>query len=368
MKTQDKIMAGTTLQKPRARRPRWGRLRKTAQSLLGHTLIISVGLFFLVPALWMLFTAFKTEKDVFRFPVTLLPHDNVRVTVNGEELPLYKVPVGETIRELALVSVSEAKGTFVDPDSPLETTIVRMRLTEPVLTVRFQWRNFIDAMEVSARPGINVNFWVYFKNTLIIAALAVIGTLLSCAPVAYGFSRIDWPGRDIVFILVLSTMMLPFQVTMIPLFLFFTETLGWGNTFLPIVVPAFFANPWDIFLLRQFFRGIPNDLMDAARVDGASEFRIFLQIVLPMSKPVLVTISIFTFLWAWNLFLEPLLYLNDPEKFTMALGLQDFQGQRHVAWNLMLAAAMVFTVPIIILFFFAQRTFIEGIKLTGVKG
>jgi multiple sugar transport system permease protein len=223
-------------------------------------------------------------------------------------------------------------------------------------------------MEVSARPGINVNFWVYFKNTLIIAALAVIGTLLSCAPVAYGFSRIDWPGRDIVFILVLSTMMLPFQVTMIPLFLFFTETLGWGNTFLPIVVPAFFANPWDIFLLRQFFRGIPNDLMDAARVDGASEFRIFLQIVLPMSKPVLVTISIFTFLWAWNLFLEPLLYLNDPEKFTMALGLQDFQGQRHVAWNLMLAAAMVFTVPIIILFFFAQRTFIEGIKLTGVKG
>jgi multiple sugar transport system permease protein len=361
-------MAGTTLQTSHKQRIGWGRLRKLGQTLLGHTLIITIGLFFLVPALWMIFTAFKTDKDVFRFPVTLLPHDNVWVTVNGEELPLYKVPVGDQIQELALVGVAEGKGTFVNPDNPSETVVERVRLTEPVLTVRFRWRNFIDAMEVSARPGINVNFLIYFKNTLIIAALAVTGTLLSCAPVAYGFARIDWPGRDIVFILVLSTMMLPFQVTMIPLFLFFTETLGWGDTFLPIVVPTFFANPYDIFLLRQFFRGIPRDLTDAARVDGASEFRIFLQIVVPLSKPVLVTIAIFTFLWAWNLFLEPLLYLNNPENFTMALGLQDFQGQRHVAWNLLLAAAMVFTVPIIILFFFAQRTFIEGIKLTGTKG
>ena len=361
-------MAGTTLQKPRPRRTGWGRLRKIGQSVLSHTLVFVIGLFFLVPALWMIFTAFKTDQDVFRFPVTLLPHDNLQVTVNGEELPVYKVPVGDQILELALVGVSEGKGTFVDPDNPSETVVVRMRLTEPVFRVKFQWRNFIDAMNRSARPGINVNFWIYFKNTLIIAALAVIGTLVSCAPVAYGFARIDWPGRDIVFVLVLSTMMLPFQVTMIPLFLIFTETLGWGDTFLPIVVPTFFANAYDIFLLRQFFRAIPRDLTDAARVDGASEFRIFTSIVLPLSKPVLATVTIFTFLWAWNLFLEPLLYLNNPENFTMALGLQDFQGQRHVAGNLLLAAAMVFTVPIIILFFFAQRTFIEGIKLTGTKG
>jgi multiple sugar transport system permease protein len=361
-------MAGTTLQKHRRQRPLSVTLRKTMQSLFGHALIITVGLFFLVPALWMIFTAFKTDKDVFRFPVTLLPHDNKLVTVNGEELPVYKVSVDGEIRELALVNVSEAKGTFVDPDNPAETFQVRMRETEPVLVVKFQWRNFIDAMNRSARPGIDVNFWTYFKNTLIVAALCVIGTLASCAPAAYGFARIDWPGRDIVFVLVLSTMMLPFQVTMIPLFLFFTETLNWGDTFLPIVVPSFFANAYDIFLLRQFFRAIPKDLTDAARVDGASEFRIFRSIVLPLSKPVLATITIFTFLWAWNLFLEPLLYLNNPENFTMALGLQDFQGQRNVAWNLLLAAAMVFTVPIIILFFFAQRTFIEGIKLTGTKG
>jgi multiple sugar transport system permease protein len=163
-------------------------------------------------------------------------------------------------------------------------------------------------------------------------------------------------------------MMLPFQVTMIPIFLFFTETLKWGDTLLPIIVPSFFANAFDIFLLRQFFRTIPEELLDAARVDGASEFFIFLKIVLPLSKPILATITIFTFLWAWNLFLEPLLYLNNPEHFTLALGLQDYQSQHKVIWNQMMAASVVFTLPVIVAFFFAQRTFIEGIKLTGTKG
>jgi multiple sugar transport system permease protein len=223
-------------------------------------------------------------------------------------------------------------------------------------------------MNRGVRPGLNVNFWTYFKNSLIVAAGAIAGTLLSCAPVAYGFARIRWPGRDWVFLLVLSTMMLPFQVTMIPLFLFFTETLHWGNTFLPIIVPTFFANAFDVFLLRQFFRGIPEELLDAARVDGASELHIFLKIVLPLSQAVLATITVFTFLWAWNLFLEPLLYLSHPEHFTLALGLQDFQSQHEVAWNQMMAASVVFTLPVIIAFFFAQRTFIEGIKLTGSKG
>ena len=133
-------------------------------------------------------------------------------------------------------------------------------------------------------------------------------------------------------------------------------------------MPTFFGNAFDIFLLRQFFRGIPEELLDAARVDGASELRIFLRIVLPLSQPVLATVTIFTFLWAWNLFLEPLLYLNHPERFPLALGLQDFQSQHKVVWNQMMAASVVFTLPVIVAFFFAQRTFIEGIKLTGSKG
>ncbi len=168
-------------------------------------------------------------------------------------------------------------------------------------------------------------------------------------------------------VLVLATMMLPFQVTMIPVYLLFNDYLGWGDTFLPLIVPAFFANAWDVFLLRQFFKTIPEEMCDAARVDGASEWQIFTRIILPLSVPVLATVSVFTFLWAWNDFTGPLLFLTSPKNFTMALGLQDFQSQRTMIWNQLMAAATVFTVPIVIAFFFAQKTFIQGIKLTGSK-
>lgn len=344
------------------------RFRHIAQKVLGHIVVIAISLFFLTPAVWMFFTAFKSNKDVFRFPPTLLPYSAKQVMVDGEWWPLYDVPVDGEIRQLARTKVSEGQATYVDPDDPSQVIEMRARYAEPVLTVEFQWHNFGDAMNRSVRPGIKVNFWTYLKNSLIFAFWAIVGTLVSCTPVAYGFSRIRWPGREIVFLLVLSTMMLPYQVTMIPLYLFFTETMKWGDTLLPIVVPTFFANPFDIFLLRQFFRGIPEELADAARVDGASEFLIFLRIILPLSKPILAAITVFTFLWAWNDFLGPLLYLNNPENFTLALGLQDFQGQRNTEWNQLMAASVVFTVPIIIAFFFAQRTFVEGIKLTGTKG
>ncbi|HOU13540.1 MAG TPA: carbohydrate ABC transporter permease [Anaerolineae bacterium] len=336
--------------------------------VLGHIVVFGVGLFFLVPALWMFFTAFKSSKDVFRFPPTLLPYDNQYVTINGKAYPLYNVPVNGEMRQLAALKIAEGQGTFVNPNDPTEVIETRARYAEPIFTIKFQWRNFSDAINRGVRPGLKVNFWTYLKNSLIVAFFTIIGTLLSCVPAAYGFSRIQWPGRELVFMLVLSTMMLPYQVTMIPLYLLFTETLKWGNSLLPIIVPSFFANAFDIFLLRQFFRTIPEDLVDAARVDGASELHILLKLIIPLSTPILAAITVFTFLWAWNDFLGPLLYLNNPEKFTLAIGLQDFQGQRNTEWNQLMAAAVVFTVPIIIAYFFAQRTFIEGIKLTGTKG
>jgi multiple sugar transport system permease protein len=346
----------------------WRRLKRQTGRLMTHLAVAGMGFFFLFPAVWMIFTSFKSDTDVFRFPPTLLPYDVQQVTINGEAFPLYEVQLDGEIRQLARIKVEEGQGTFVNPDNPSDIIEVRARFATPVYTIKFHWNNFMDAMNRGVRPGLSVNFWTYLKNSLIVAALCIIGTLVSCTPVAYGFSRIQWPGRELVFLLVLSTMMLPYQVTMIPLFLFFTDTLPWGDTILPLVVPAFFANAFDIFLLRQFFRTIPEELVDAARVDGATELHIFLKIILPLSKPILATITIFTFLWAWNDFLGPLLYLNNPEHFTLALGLQDFQGQRNVAWNQLMAASVVFTVPIIIAFFFAQRTFIEGIKVTGTKG
>jgi multiple sugar transport system permease protein len=295
------------------------------------------------------------------------------VEVNGEKLPLYNVKVEDgSIRQLAALSIIEGVGTFVDPANPSEILTYKLqqgseRIAEPIMEVSFRWQNFPDAMNRGSRPSVGASFWAYFRNSLIIAFFTIIGTLVSNTPVAYAFARLKFPGRDVLFVIILATMMLPFQVTMIPIYLLFNDTLGWSDTFLPLILPTFFANAWDVFLLRQFFKTIPEEMCDAARVDGANEWQIFTRIILPLSTPVLATITIFTFLWAWNDFTGPLLFLNSPRNFTMALGLQDFQGQNIIIWNQLMAAATVFTLPIVVAFFFAQKTFIQGIKLTGSK-
>ena len=356
----------------RKQRVRTRRIRETFKSLVSHGLLIAVGAFFLVPFLWMLLTSFKSDSDVFRTPPRWLPYDNVRVEINGKEYPLYNVKTQDGIKQYAALKIESGVADFVDPANPdvvIPTELQQgtERVAEAVMAVSFRWQNYPDAMQRGSRPTVGTSFWTYLKNSLIIAFFTIVGTLVSNAPVAYAFARIKFPGRDILFILVLATMMLPFQVTMIPIYLFFNDTLGWGDTFLPLIIPTFFANAWDVFLLRQFFRTIPEEMCDAARVDGASEWQIFTRIVLPLSTPVLATVTVFTFLYAWNDFTGPLLFLTSPRNFTMALGLQDFQGQHTMLWNQMMAAAMIFTVPIIIAFFFAQKTFIQGIKLTGSK-
>lgn len=348
------------------------KIRNFFQSLFSHALINFVGLFFLVPFLWMLVTAFKSNEDVFHTPPRWLPYDNVFVEVQGEPYPLYNVQTEDGVKQLAAIKIIEGVGSFVDPANPDQVMQFEMqqgavRIAEPIMHISFRWKNFPDAMERGSRPGVGASFWVYFKNSLVIAFFAIIGTLLSNTPVAYAFARIKFRGSNILFILVLATMMLPFQVTMIPIYLLFNDFLGWGNTFLPLIIPTFFANAYDVFLLRQFFRTIPEEMCDAARVDGASEWQIFTRLVIPLSIPVLATVTVFTFLWSWNDFTGPLLFLTSPSKYTMALGLQDFQSQRTMIWNQLMAAATVFTVPIVIAFFFAQKTFIQGIKLTGLK-
>ena len=221
------------------------------------------------------------------------------------------------------------------------------------------WSNYPKALST-------VPFDVYLRNTLFLGIICVIGAVASSALVAYGFARIDFRGKALLFGLLVATMALPGQVTMIPVFEMF-RSLGWYGSYLPLIVPSFMGAPFFVFLLTQFFKTIPEEMCDAARVDGASEWQIFTQIILPLSTPVLATITVFTFLYAWNDFTGPLLFLNSPRNFTMALGLQDFQGQKTIVWNQLMAAATVFTLPIIIAFFFAQKTFIQGIKLTGSK-
>jgi len=223
-----------------------------------------------------------------------------------------------------------------------------------------QWDNFAKAMTT-------LPFGTYFQNTLIIEVGTIVGTVLSCSIVAYGFARLDAPGRNFWFIVLLSTMMLPGVVTMIPVYLIFRQ-LNWVNTFLPLIVPHWFGSAFYIFLMRQFFMTIPRDFEEAARIDGANTWQVLTRIVLPLSKPALATVTIFTFMGVWNDFMGPLIYLNKPETYTLALGLNFFKGQYTSDWNMLMAASLVMMLPLVILFFVAQKAFIEGITLTGVKG
>jgi len=213
-----------------------------------------------------------------------------------------------------------------------------------------------------------ITFLTYLSNTLLVALLSVIGTLTSSSLVAYGLSRIQWKGRATLFTITLATMMVPFPVLMVPLYGVF-RSLGWIGTLLPLWVPTFFGGAFNIFLLRQFFLTIPSELSDAARIDGCSEFEIFWRIILPLSRPALSVVALFTFLGAWNEFLAPLIFLTEPETFTMALGLQQYQSQFGGAeWHLLMAASALLVMPIIVLFFLAQKTFIQGISTTGMGG
>jgi multiple sugar transport system permease protein len=224
----------------------------------------------------------------------------------------------------------------------------------------FVWRTYADIFWYAP-------FHRYFLNTLFIEAACITGSLVSCSLVAFGFSRFRVPGRNALFVLMLSTMMLPYQVWMIPLYILFTK-IHWVNTYLPLTVPAFFGAPLYIFLLRQFFLTLPHELEDAAKVDGCSYFRIYRQIVLPLTKPALATVSIFVFMGVWNDFLGPLLYLSDPGRYTLALGLQVFLSDHGAEWSLLMGASTLIVLPVIIVFFFTQKQFIQGIVMTGIKG
>lgn len=207
----------------------------------------------------------------------------------------------------------------------------------------------------------------YLRNTLVYCGGSVVGTLISCSLVAYGFSRLRWPGRDLLFGVLIATMLLPWHVTMIPKFLVLRE-LGLYNTLAALVVPTFLGEAFYIFLLRQFFLTIPEEICEAARLDGLSEWGVFLRIVLPLAKPALATVALFQFIFAWNDFGGPLLYLSDPAKFPLAYGLEQFISAHSQQTNLLLAAAVMFTVPIAVLFLLTQRTFLRGIATTGLKG
>ncbi len=275
--------------------------------------------------------------------------------------------VGSAQRALIYLALTIASVAFLFPlfwmlSTSLKVKAQVMAMPPQLIPNPIRWANYVDTLTAPDFP-----FLTLLKNTLTYGVIETFGIVISCTLAAYAFGRLRWPGRDLCFILTLASMMVPGTVTLIPTFLVF-KYLGWIGSMLPLIVPGFFGSPFNIFLLRQFFMTIPKELSEAAIVDGASHLTILLRVVVPLAKPVLATVTLFEFLYCWTDFMGPLIFLNKEELFTLSIGLYAFRERWVIRYDLMMAAAAVVTLPILILFFFAQRTFIEGITLTGIKG
>ena len=326
------------------------------------TLILASGsILILIPFLYMISTSLKDPAQIRSDSASLFPRKPKMAEVNGNLEPLYAVTVDGQSHEFALVrKMPEGLGQFVDPARPDVIHELKINDQQQLYRWDIHWENYGEA--IRAMP-----FWRYLGNTLIVTFVGMAGMLFSCSLVAYGFSRFRARWLNLLFLLLLSTIMLPSQVRLIPVYILF-QRLGWVDTLLPLIVPQFFANAYDVFLLRQFFMTIPLELDDAAKIDGANPLQILLYIILPQARPALVSVGIFHFLYAWNDFYEPLIFLHSRENWTLAVGLQTFDALYTVNTHLIMAVSVLMIIPPILLFFFSQKIFTQGVVFTGIKG
>lgn len=340
------------------------RSQKPLLKSLAYLVLTVLSVLFALPFLWLITTSFKPADRISVSPPDIIPKKIARVRIGGRLCDTAWAELnGRRVRVAILRNVKDSNDKWVRVLAPEdmrgEEFAAPVGQKDYVLTPTLHIQNYKEGLST-------VPFARYVLNTLIICAACVVGVLLSSSLVAYGLSRIRWRGRDLLFFVILGTMMLPYQVVMVPVFAIFVR-LGWIDTFLPLTVPAFLGNAFFIFLLRQFFMSIPADLTEAAKLDGCSELQVFRKVIVPLAKPALATVALFTFLNTWNDFLGPLIYLFDEHKYTVSLGLAMFLGQYGSYWGRLMAVSTLVTVPIIVLFFFTQRTFIQGITLTGMK-
>ena len=315
----------------------------------------------MIPFLYLLSTSVKDRNQLRQSPPPLIPMAADTVNINGQDEPLYEVTINGQVSKMALIKFRPGgKALFVDPATPDQTVELLIADQKALRHIEFHFENYPEALK-------QMKFNKLLLNTLLVTFLGMAGMLFSCSLVAYGFSRFRAPWLNVLFILLLSTIMLPSQVRLIPTYVFFNK-LGWVDTLLPLIVPQFFANAYDVFLLRQFFMTIPLELDDAAKIDGASPLQTLMYIIIPQARPALVSVSIFHFLYAWNDFYEPLIYLHSPENWTLAVGLQTFNALYAVNTNYIMAASVIMILPPIILYFLAQKIFTQGVVFTGIKG
>ncbi len=323
-------------------------------------IILSV---YLMPLVYGVVTSLKTKEQTSDARAPLLPSEIVTVTIKGEEYELYEVPTEAGMQELALFKKGRRSSEFLDPNNPDAEPIEwegAWRQLDPVTELSLQWQNYEEAFNT-------IDFLQLLGNTVMYAFVTMIGAVGSAAFVAYGFARFRFPGRNILFILLMSTIILPPQVTLIPQYAFFTNTLNWGGTWKPLIIPQFFGNAYNVFLLRQYFLTIPREMEEAARIDGAGPIQTFIRVILPQAVPALTAVCLFHFFFAWNDFFGPLIYLTGAqEKFPIAVGLNYFNGVYNTEPQLILAASVMTMILPLTIFFIAQRVFIQGIVITGV--
>lgn len=336
--------------------------RERLNIVLMTTLTAILLFIFLLPLGYGIMTSLKTDTQISTAGAPWYPASPITYEYEGREYEVYSVPVDGEVYEWALVRKGREDSDFVDPQNPEAGPIFwegRWRTLEQAWAFDPLWGNFIDAWNT-------INFPRLLWNTVFYAVVSTIGAVSSAAVVAYGFARYNIPGKGTLFLIVMATIILPPAVTLIPTYAFFNR-IGWVGTWWPLIVPQFFANGYNIFLLRQFFLGIPRALDEAAMIDGASHFRIFWSVILPQARPALLAVTLFHFFFAWNDFFGPLIYLaGSPELYPITVGLNGFNGLYEGQDNLIQAASLTAAVVPLVVFFFAQRVFIQGVVITGV--
>jgi len=345
------------------RKPIPKKFRDLLKKFLITGFALAVLAIFLMPMVYGMVTAVKTENQFSEVGAPWWPASIAKFEYEGEEYEVYQVPLDEGTKSLALVQKGRQESQFIDPDNPeagLITWEGAWRSLERSWEFDPQWQNFREAWET-------INFPRLLWNTVKYAGITTFGAVFSSALVAYGFARFRIPGKSILFMLMLSTVILPGAVTLIPTYFVFLQ-IGWVGTWLPLMVPAFFSWGTNVFLIRQFIMSIPIDLDEAAMIDGANPLRIFFSIILPQSVPALTAVALFHFFWAWNDFFNPLIYLaGNPEKYPITVGLTAFNRLYSQSTNLIQASALITAVIPVIIFFFAQSIFMQGVVITGVE-
>jgi len=339
-----------------------GRRRLDIADIIAYLYLI-VGVFVMFgPVVWLLMSSFKTQAALIEFPPKFLPYAQQTVEVEGynEPLPLYKVTLEDgTQATLAQVRRVGIEAQMVDPENPDEIIKIPIDQREEIRKVELAWNNYLEPLE-------RFNFLTYLKNSVIVTVVATLITLVINSMAAFALSKYEFRGRDAIFVLIIATLLIPISIILVPVFLVIT-TIGWNNNLWGVIIPGA-ATPTGVFLLRQYMLTIPDELIDAARIDGASEWRIYWQVILPLAAPALAVLAIFSTMWRWNDFLWPLIVLSRSEVFTLQVGLNTFQGDLMIQWHFVLAMTVLTLLPITIVFAFLQRFITTGIATTGMKG